>query len=117
MSPQGKPLIPGKDDYNSHCASCHGVSGAGDGPNARLLNVTVPDLTTLSKRNGGKFPYSQVLGTIDGRFELPAHGTRNMPIWGQEFIYKANPRNPRPEDFVRAKIRALVLYVSRLQAK
>jgi mono/diheme cytochrome c family protein len=107
----------GKDDYDSHCAACHGASGAGDGPRAGLLNVTVPNLTTLSKRNGGVFPYSQVYETIAGTLALPAHGTRKMPIWGEEFRYKAGPRNRSPELFVRSKIIALVVYVHGLQAK
>ena len=115
--PAGQTFDAGKDDYNSHCAACHGSSGAGEGPYARFLNVTIPNLTTLSKRNGGVFPYSQVYETIDGRLVLPAHGTRNMPIWGQEFSYKKRPLNPDSEVFVRAKINELVLYIHRLQAK
>ena len=113
----GQTFDAGKDDYDSHCAACHGSSGVGEGPYARLLNVPIPNLTTLSKRNGGVFPYSQVYETIDGRLELPAHGMRNMRIWGQEFSYKKHPLNPDPEAFVRAKINALVLYIHRLQAK
>jgi hypothetical protein len=84
-----KVLMPG--------AACNGSSGAGEGPYARFLSVTIPSLTTLSKRNGVVFPYSQV---YEKRLVLPAHGTRDMPIWGQE----------------RAKINALVLCIHRLQA-
>jgi len=115
--PAEQTFDAGKDDYDSHCAACHGSSGVGDGQYARLLTVTIPNLTTLSKRNGGVFPYSKVYETIDGRLELPAHGTRNMPIWGQEFSYRKRALNPNPEAFVRAKINALVLYIHRLQAK
>jgi Cytochrome c len=114
--PAGQTFDAGKDDYDSHCAACHGSSGAGEGPYARFLNVTIPNLTTLSKRNGGVFPYSQVYETIDGRLALPAHGTRDMRIWGQEFSYKKHPLNINSEAFVRAKINALVLYIHRLQA-
>jgi len=115
--PAGQTFDAGKDDYDSHCAACHGSNGAGDGPNVPLPNVTVPNLTTLAKRNGGVFPYSRVYETIDGRLELPAHGTRNMPIWGQEFTYKKHPLNPDPNAFVRAKINTLVLYIHRLQVE
>ena len=109
----------GKDDYDRHCAACHGSRGAGDGPKARFLNVTVPDLTTLSKRNGGVFPYSRVYLTIDGRLQLPAHGTGNMPIWGQELSDKKRLLNPNidPQAHVRAKITALVLYIHTLEVK
>ena len=115
--PAAQTFDAGKDDYDSHCAACHGSNGAGEGPYARLLTVTIPNLTTLSKRNGGVFPYSQVYESIDGRLALPAHGKRDMPIWGQEFSYKKRTLNPNPEAFVRAKINALVLYIHRLQAK
>ena len=113
----GQTFDAGKDYYDSHCAACHGSNGAGEGPYGRFLNVTIPNLTTLSKRNGGVFPYSHVYETIDGRLEQPAHGTRNMPIWGQEFSYKKHALNPDPQAFVRAKINAMVLYIHRVQAK
>lgn len=45
----------------------------------------VPDLTALSKNNGGVFPLSRVCEIIDGRQGLKAHGTRAMPIWGQAY--------------------------------
>jgi hypothetical protein len=115
--PAGQTFDAGKDDYDSHCAACHGSSGAGGGPYARFLSVTIPNLTTISKRNGGVFPYSQVYEIIDGRLVLPAHGTREVTIWGQEFSNKKRPLNPDPEAFVRAKINALVMYIHRLQAK
>jgi mono/diheme cytochrome c family protein len=115
--PAGQAFDAGKDDYDSHCAACHGSNGATQGSYARFLNVNIPNLTTLSKRNGGVFPYSQVYETIDGRLAPPAHGTRDMPIWGQEFSYKKRPLNPNSEAFVRAKINALVLYIHRLQAE
>jgi mono/diheme cytochrome c family protein len=110
-------LDSGKDVYDSHCAVCHGTSGAGDGPYVGLLNIAVPDLTTLAKRNGGMFPSSRVYDTIDGTLSLPAHGTRTMPIWGQIIRNKAAPRNRNPQSFVRSTILSLVLYIQRLQAK
>lgn len=35
----------GPNLYKAYCASCHGISGAGDGPVASSLNVEVPDLS------------------------------------------------------------------------
>ncbi len=106
----------GKDDYNAHCAVCHGADGTGNGSYAPLQNATIPDLTTLSARNGGVFPSSRVYETIDGRLEIAAHGTRAMPIWGQMLTYKSHPLNRNPEAFVRAKINGVVMYIHRLQA-
>jgi mono/diheme cytochrome c family protein len=104
-----------KDDYDSHCSGCHGPGGTGGGPYAASLNITVPNLATLSQKNGGMFPYSRVYETIAGT--LPARGKRDMPMWGQEFSHKTSPRNPTPDTFVRTRINALVLYIHRLQAK
>lgn len=66
----------GKVEYESSCASCHGLLGKGDGPLARALVSQPSDLTTLTKRNGGVFPAQRVHEIIDGRAEVEAHGPR-----------------------------------------
>jgi mono/diheme cytochrome c family protein len=110
----------GQREFMSNCAVCHGVYGQGDGPYAGI-DVRVPDITTLSKRNGGVFPFAAVYQTIDGTQVPKAHGTRDMPIWGQDYKVKAGeyyidvPYDP--DAFVRARILALTEYVYRLQAK
>jgi mono/diheme cytochrome c family protein len=71
--------------YQVFCASCHGLTGHGDGPVVPLLKGGVPDLTRLSQRNGGKFPAEHVRQIIDGRAAQAAHGAREMPVWGFEF--------------------------------
>ena len=112
----------GKREYDSNCAVCHGLSGKGDGPYAMDVGVKgVRDLTLLTKKNEGVFPLAGVYETIDGRKLVKAHGTRDMPIWGNEYLAKAPdpvwvvPYDP--EVFVRARIVALVDYVHRLQAR
>jgi mono/diheme cytochrome c family protein len=74
----------GEELFQRFCASCHGESGRGDGPVARGLAVTVPDLTAISRRYDG-FPAARIRETIDGRGLVDAHGTRTMPVWGYEF--------------------------------
>ena len=106
---QEKRFDFGKEQYDSHCAACHGISGKGDGPFKKYLTKSPPDLTVLAKKNGGVFPMEEVSSLIDGRQELGAHGPRDMPIWGAEF--KAH------EGYVRARILALAEYISRLQGK
>lgn len=62
------------------------MDGRGKGPVSGALRQEVPDLTTLSRRNGGKFPVEQVKETIMGDGKLiPAHGSKDMPIWGPTF--------------------------------
>ncbi|MGX8013490.1 c-type cytochrome [Mesorhizobium sp. ORM8.1] len=76
----------GQAEYLNSCAVCHGVDGKGDGPLRDLLIRRPADLTQLSERNGGRFPYSRVFATIDGRYAVPSHGNREMPVWGRLFL-------------------------------
>ncbi len=71
--------------YQVFCSSCHGLTGRGDGPVEPLLERGPPNLTRLSERNGGRFPADQVYRIVDGRVDVGAHGTRQMPVWGFEF--------------------------------
>ena len=75
----------GKEMYLKYCASCHGVQGKGDGPVSRDLKIRVPDLTLLRSRNKGTYPLNRVMSSIDGSRVVRAHGTRNMPVWGEVF--------------------------------
>jgi mono/diheme cytochrome c family protein len=117
-----EPVDIGKRDYDASCAVCHGLKGKGDGVYKELLQgITMPDLTTLAKRNGGVFPAVRVYEIIDGRTELKAHGPRDMPIWGRHFVYRATPTY---DDFewdseasARAHILMLMDYLYRLQEK
>ena len=112
----------GKYEYDAHCAVCHGLSGKGDGTFAGVLKSTMPNLTELSKKNNGVFPFMRVYETIDGTWSVPAHGTKAMPVWGprykaeaKESLFDDYPADPEP--FARARILALTGYVYRLQAK
>jgi mono/diheme cytochrome c family protein len=114
----------GKQEFDANCAVCHGPQGRGDGPYADLLKLNVPDLRTLSQKNGGLFPFELVYQTIDGRHMVTGHGTKQMPIWGHQyslnaekdyFTWRAFPGDA--EAFVRARILALTEYISRLQGQ
>lgn len=78
------PLDGGKI-FSNYCASCHGANGSGNGPVAPALKTKVPDLTTLARRNGGKFPAVRVRGIIAGDQRYAAHGSPEMPVWGPIF--------------------------------
>ena len=56
-----------KADFVAYCASCHGVDGMGNGPLADTLKVRPTDLTVISKKNDGHFPYTMLRKTIEGR--------------------------------------------------
>ena len=110
----------GKHEYDSNCIACHGKDLKG-GAYVDFLKVTPPDLTQLSKKNGGVFPLERVYAVIDGRQEVKAHGPRDMPIWGRDYQIKAGEHyvdiNYDPEAFVRGRIFALIDYLNRMQAK
>lgn len=75
----------GKYEYQTGCAPCHGTDGKGAGPVSSRFRVSPPDLTILAKKNNGVFPLNVVYEIIDGRKALLAHGTRDMPIWGDRY--------------------------------
>lgn len=79
--------VDGPTIYQHSCAPCHGTDARGKGPVSPALRAEVPDLTTLARRSGGKFPAEQVKETIAfGPDKLiPAHGSKDMPIWGPTF--------------------------------
>jgi mono/diheme cytochrome c family protein len=76
----------GKAQYMNSCAVCHGPEGKGDGPLGDVLQTRPADLTRLSRMNGGAFPYAHVFAVIDGRYGVPSHGNREMPVWGRQFL-------------------------------
>ncbi len=84
------PIAPpsmqdGRQLYLSACASCHGTDGTGDGPVTAALKTAPPDITRLAEQHGGQFPRELVIATIAGERNIPAHGTREMPVWSQRF--------------------------------
>ena len=79
-------IASGKTLFMQHCASCHSADAKGAGPAALALKKQPPDLTKLAKRNHGRFPYNEVSKTINGDFEVPAHGSKEMPTWGPLFL-------------------------------
>jgi mono/diheme cytochrome c family protein len=120
----------GKAEFLSSCASCHGTDARGKGPMSDQLKRPPPDLTTLAKNNNGEFPASAVYETIDGSKTVPAHGNREMPIWGDRFnpiinlphsvdpdYWKLAGPDQSPEVVVRKRILAVVDYLSRIQQK
>jgi mono/diheme cytochrome c family protein len=75
----------GKDMYFQYCAACHGKNGKGDGPAAAALKTPPMDLTKLSANNDGRFPEVKVVRIIEGSDTVAAHGSRDMPVWGEIF--------------------------------
>lgn len=107
----------GEAEFKASCAGCHGSDGRGDGPLAAQLGRPPTDLTALAASNGGGFPYWKVFAIIDGRYVVPGHGTREMPVWGREFL-SADTDTYGPmggEASTRERILALAEYIATLQ--
>jgi mono/diheme cytochrome c family protein len=95
--------------FRTHCATCHGSAGRGDGAMAGQLRRLPPNLTTFAVRNGGVFPAERIRQVIDGT-GVAAHGDRDMPVWGA--VFKRSSRGD-----VSARIDALVRFLEALQQR
>jgi mono/diheme cytochrome c family protein len=99
--------------YKEYCAVCHGMDGKGRGPAAKALKVPPPDLTALARMNGGKYPFDHVTSAIQGDVRLPAHGSKEMPVWGVPFWSLSQGHSSE----VQLRVTNLSKYVESLQAK
>ena len=108
----------GKREFRHYCAVCHGLGGKGESimTTFNLLTVKPSDLTQLSKKHKGQFPFWQVYRIIDGREEVMGHGTRDMPIWGDVFI-RQEDGTLADETRAIGRILAIVHYIQSIQEK
>jgi mono/diheme cytochrome c family protein len=103
----------GERDYQDYCSSCHGGEAKGDGAIAKSLLRRPSDLTTLTRRNHGRFPGQKVFKAVDGRRSF-VHSDSDMPAWAEVF---ANATESSGADNAAARIDALVRYLQTLQVK
>ena len=117
LSAGAQEMTYGQAEFLNSCAACHGTDGRGDGPMAEVLNTPPADLTRIAERNGGSFPYWKVFATIDGRYIVPGHGERDMPVWGRQFIDEdVATYGPSGGEIVTTeRIHELTTYVETLQ--
>lgn len=104
---------PGAQLFKDYCASCHGAAARGDGPVAAHLRKAPPDLTQYSARNAGVFPSERLRQIIDGT-GIGAHGTREMPVWGDAF---RAAREGLSAEAAERRIDAIVRYLGLIQAR
>ena len=102
----------GVDLFNQHCAVCHGKDAKGAGPAADALKKSPADLTQIARRNNGTFPELKVEEVIEGLALMPAHGTREMPMWGSLLGGQQNDNT-----MLKMRVFALMKYIEKIQAK
>jgi len=104
----------GKQMFNTYCAVCHGMDGRGGGPAAAALKDSPTDLRDLAKANGGKFPEAHVYSVLQFGIETPAHGSKDMPVWGPALRSLAQG-SPMPEMQEHQRLANLTNYLKSIQ--
>lgn len=118
MGQKNPPLIIssmyGRDLFELYCAPCHGRDGKGSGPVVPALKSPPPDLTTITRRNSGTFPRARVESFVtgDGDRLTPAHGSKEMPVWGP--IFRGLDPNDRMN---KIRMSNVVAHIESIQSK
>jgi len=105
----------GQQMFYDYCAPCHGVTGKGDGPAVPALKTPPANLTLLAKGNGGKYPAEHFTNVLQFGTSTPAHGSKDMPIWGRLFTSLSASHGTAPAESA-LRINKLSEYVKSLQA-
>ncbi len=104
----------GEEMYVAYCASCHGKDGKGNGPAAPALKQAPSDLTCLTSTARDKqFPELHVQQAIRGDATYPAHGSKEMPVWGPIFSSLGSSNGTA----ARQRVFVLTRYIESLQGK
>ena len=84
----------------------------GGGHTAGAMKTRPTDLTVLSRNNSRRFPDEKVMKILRGDQGVVAHGTKDMPVWGNVF-------NNMTSDLqlVQTRLHALREYLESIQQK
>jgi len=105
--------VTGRTTFVRYCASCHGVGGDGTGPAAPALITRPPDLRRLHGRYGTPLDRERIGSVIDGRTPIAAHGSREMPVWGERFDLP--PDDESRERTITERVSELIAYLASIQ--
>ena len=112
-----------RQDFLLLCADCHNADAKGNGPLTKNLTKIPPDLTRIRERAGGVFDEKAVYDWILGLKMSDAHGSREMPIWGDWLMDEAVEDSTSldaakaAEKEVEQRIMAIVKYLKTLQTE
>ena len=70
VKPSAESIAAGKTLWSTHCSSCHGKTGLGDGNKAAQLKTTPPDFTkaAFQSQSDGSLYYK----VSEGRDDMPS---------------------------------------------
>jgi hypothetical protein len=105
---------PGYPLYRQYCASCHGLFADGLGPVVPALRSRPPDLTRLAEKYGSPLPQAALVRFIGGVDMVRAHGTTDMPVWGER-LYEDVPPSPATQPAKRMTLQLVVDYLTAIQ--
>ena len=118
LSLAAPPPDMGEVEYTLNCAKCHGMEARGNGPLADVGTPRAADLTQLSSRNGGSFPYVAVFEAIEGSRHDAMPGSA-MPAWKGYYLEEAERAGPvapfDAEGYLRTRMLAISEYLTRIQ--
>ncbi len=103
----------GQHYFIRYCASCHGADGMGDGPVAKSLNTPPANLRMLGDKYGMPLPAHRLAKLIDGRNTIRAHGTRDMPVWGER-LYELG-QGEKGDTGIGEVIAKIIAYLNTIQ--
>lgn len=103
----------GRMVFKMICVSCHGKDARGGGPVAASLKTPPSNLRLIAQRRNGSFSHDEIGEYIDGRKAPVAHGTREMPVWG-DTLATAAPEAER-EQRRKVRIEEVVAYLKTIQ--
>ncbi len=106
-------VLAGRAHYVRYCASCHGEDGTGNGLVAEALKTPPTDMTQIRSEAGGGFPVYDLTDVIRGIKDVRAHGTREMPVWGN--IWGPDSGRDESDELVEARINELIEYIRSIQ--
>ena len=109
----GNDVADGHRYFIQYCASCHGQDGLGDGPVAKSLSRPPANLRMLGDKYGMPLPARRIAELIDGRDSARAHGSHEMPVWGEK-LYEVG-QGERGEYGIGEVIGKIIAYLDTIQ--
>lgn len=108
----------GEAAYSRFCAVCHGFDGKGNDEELVDLQHRPPDLTLITQRNGGQFPWLRLYTIINSQESVGAHGIKEMPEWNEVFDLRnwdSQDNDEFAEEIVYGRIFVLLMYLNSIQ--